>query len=420
MYYCINPKPKSYLSYYSNHKLLTGLGTALIHPPVTATIGEYFSKRRGFANGLAFSGASTGGLVFAPIMSALFESYGYSGTLLIAAGMAFNICITGVLLRPMSWFEKHRAKPKVTKSNSFYSDTKTDKAEQEVLISNGSVSSADRKKTDNIITQLVLNCDSERTSNRLVNKTLIQIQDDGHQKIVRSGSHDPYIPHGSRSLTGSPLLPRARASSFGNRRQRTISETATHSRPPITPVNSVVESLSHSKLALYSSTDCVCASVMDIPELQVTEVKEIEDTDDVPKVTCCSKLKASFDLSLFKNPVFPVFLLMAGMFAATCLLTPTFIAPHTKDLGLTIEQRGILMSIVAGCGLTSRLLCAAFADRKFVKLTTLLAMATLTMSVMAHMLRFFQGFWSFVVMAAFVGKFSKYKFTLNILYFKQK
>ncbi|XP_045167513.2 monocarboxylate transporter 12-B-like [Mercenaria mercenaria] len=65
---------------------LEGIGRALLHPTVMVSLVEYFNKRRGLANGLAFSGASFGGLIFAPVFAELFEKLGYSGTFLIVAG----------------------------------------------------------------------------------------------------------------------------------------------------------------------------------------------------------------------------------------------------------------------------------------------------------------------------------------------
>ena len=374
---------------------ISGLGMALVHPSVTATIGEYFNKRRAMANGIAFSGASTGGLIFAPIMSSLFENYGYSGTLLIVAGMTLNICITGALLRPISWFERKNQKLDKSEDTENHNSTKPEK---EFLVSNDSlvVSVKEMQSTDDILLHLMREGDLEKPG-ALVNRSVLQLRTNGLPKLVRSGSQEPETQNGSLS----PLLAHSRAFSLENLRKRTISagsEVSTHKT--MSPMNSLVESLSRSKLALYASADCVCASVVDIRQIP-------EEDEGIPaKLSLCSKLKNTFDLTLFKNPVFPLFLVMAGMFAAFCLLTPSFLVPHAKDLGLTIEQRGLLLSIVAGCGLTSRLTCAIFADKKCVRLTSILAVAAMVMGIMAHSLRFFSGFGSMVVLAVMIGKLS--------------
>lgn len=358
---------------------------------MTATIGEYFSKRRGLANGIAFSGASTGGLIFAPIMSALFQSYGYSGTLLIVAGMTLNICVTGMLLRPIQWFEKRL--PKQVTAVTELNDKDILLTEKEPLVTR--VLPEEKQATDN----LEANNDQDKNGS-VGNKSVLHLRNNHVPRFVRSGSYEPQSQTGPRSPSASPMFPRARTSSLGNRRQRTISEKSESSvHKTVTRMNSVLDSLSSSKMALYASTDCVCASVVDIREIQTT------DEDTPPQPSCCSRLKKSFDLSLFKNPVFPTFLIMAGLSAASCLLTPAFLVPHAKDVGLSTEQRGFLLSIVSACGLTSRLTCGFIADKKFVKLTTILACASILMGTMAHLLRLFSGFGSFVALAICIGKY---------------
>lgn len=372
----------------------------MVHPPVTATISEYFNERRAFANGIAFSGASTGGLVFAPIMSALFENYGYTGTLLIVAGMTLNICVTGVLLRPIQWFERTRKKS--TSCKNKHSGNEIGEPEREVLVSNGSLFSCDKQKREtNKFTHLVLHSSNEKNG-VVVRSTVERIKTIEEPKLMRSGSHDPNNHFDAKHFASSPLLPRARSSSVGNRRPRTISTVSqTSSQHTVSPMHSLVESLSRSKVALYASTDCVGASIVDIQEIPPEERKNIKEPS---KVSVWSKLKSSFDLSLFRNPVFCIIFCMCGLFASTCSLIPAFLVPHQKDVGISVQQRGIILSVIAGSGLTSRILCALFADRKFVQLTTLLMIAGMVMGLLAHTLRFFSGFWSFVVMAVCTGK----------------
>ena len=48
----------------------------------------------------------------------LFEEYGYTGTILILSSILLNIVITGVLMRPIEFFTKHkRQKPNQTDSS---------------------------------------------------------------------------------------------------------------------------------------------------------------------------------------------------------------------------------------------------------------------------------------------------------------
>ncbi|XP_045201491.2 monocarboxylate transporter 13-like isoform X2 [Mercenaria mercenaria] len=392
---------------------IEGIGTALVHPPVTATIGEYFHKRRGLANGLAFSGASFGSLIFAPIFSALFDDYGYSGTFMIVAGMTFNMLVTGALLRPIKSFERHKSavnqKDKNTKHINEVGNTKEFvellpvKDNAYIIGSSNSVENgvqSERNKTDMILTQLVLKKENGHLGGVLPNKSILQLRTGDASskiKIVRSDSYQQHSD--TNTMSGSPLLPRSRAWSLGNRQGTKTASQNSHTG--LSPLNNIVESLSRSRVALYSSADGVCGSVIDIQEMPLERSEENKNKDT--KTSFLGKLKASFDVNLFKSLLFPVFLLMAAMLAPASYLLPLFLAPLSKDIGLSAEQTGLLMAIIGGVGMSSRILCALFADRKIVKLTTLLAVVSTLAGVTVHCARIFKTFPSLVFMAVLLG-----------------
>ncbi|KAJ7290406.1 major facilitator superfamily domain-containing protein [Mycena rebaudengoi] len=75
--------------------LLHGIGAGVTTTPSITYIPQWFTKRRGLANGIAFSGAGTGGLIFPFIFSTTLEKLGFAwtlriwaATLLIIGGMA--------------------------------------------------------------------------------------------------------------------------------------------------------------------------------------------------------------------------------------------------------------------------------------------------------------------------------------------
>ncbi|KAL4220177.1 hypothetical protein ACF0H5_020585 [Mactra antiquata] len=368
---------------------LEGIGTAMIHPTVTATLGEYFQKRRGFANGIAFSAASCGGLIFAPIMSALFENYGYTGSCLIVAGMMFNIMITGVLLRPIKSFEVREPEERFETENVKLL-TSGNSGEKRI----GKVAVEDINESEEILKQLAMGTEHQNKV-FVPNKAILKIKMDAPPsvKIVRSDSYSPDNKTIQTEKSLSPLLPRARAWSESSRRKRTVSGNSQLSHIELSPLNSIVESLSRSKVALYASADGICGSVIEIQEICMTKEQ------NGPKPTWLTKMKDSFEISSFKNPVFPVFLFMAAMFAPSMGLLPAFLAPLARDQGISNEQAGLLMSIVGGVGVFSRIACALLADRKFIKLTTLIAIMSTIIGIVAHCIRFFNSFWSLVFVA---------------------
>ena len=59
----------------------------------------YFDKKQGKANAITSTGASIGALVLAPLMTFFFDTYGYTGTILIPGGLLLHIIVTALLFR---------------------------------------------------------------------------------------------------------------------------------------------------------------------------------------------------------------------------------------------------------------------------------------------------------------------------------
>ena len=387
---------------------ILGLAVSMIHAPVTAAIGEYFDKKRGFANGLAYSGASFGGLIFAPIITALFNKYGYTGTMMLVGGMAFNMLISGALMRPMSFYnrELESSNSQVERLQSV--DTVSVQTENNGIILKDVISKGAGQ------TGIIHSGNIHKHENMVLgdhNPRIKLIKDQlSPRTFVRSDSHDPSQvrePSGAASGAASPLLLRHRAWSVGSR-QRTVSETSKMSNT----FNHIVESLSRSKVALYASTEFVYGSVVDIKEITPAECDDTDD-DESNKRSVCSKVKKSisksfrilFDKSLIKNPVFRMFLFMAFMVAPSNVFLCVSLAPHAKDLGVSSSDIGILMSVLSGCGTASRIISALCADRNFVKLTTMLAGASIFVGVFANCVKLFQTYTTLIVFAAVLGTF---------------
>ena len=61
----------------------------------------YFENRRSLAMGISICGLSIGSLVFAPFVNYLFTIYGFTGTLMIQAGVTLHLFIVGALFIPL-------------------------------------------------------------------------------------------------------------------------------------------------------------------------------------------------------------------------------------------------------------------------------------------------------------------------------
>ncbi|XP_024138011.1 monocarboxylate transporter 2 [Oryzias melastigma] len=81
---------------------LNGLGYALTWTPTVTMLGMYFDKRRPVANALASAGECILTFILTPMFQLLIDSFSWRGALLIMGGLQLNLCVCGMLLRPLS------------------------------------------------------------------------------------------------------------------------------------------------------------------------------------------------------------------------------------------------------------------------------------------------------------------------------
>ena len=347
-------------------------------------LGEYFIKKRGMANGLAFCFASFGALVFAPVLTTLFDLHGYTGTMLVAAGMSFNCCVTGMLLRPLTSFKKI-SKPQTQSFSGSDSDQKETLLLKEIpaKFKNGDINPPFRS-----MDQIAPNPQVKRM---IDDSELYKMHSCDKVNILRSQCN----------------------------RRRTCSENN-----PGGNLNQFLESFSHSDIALYASTGGLGGSVLNLHDTVEQALSQTDETEVQTRKSCCMTCKTSirkvfsiiFDVSLFRKSVFPCILLMGFMFvgAGDCVLI--MLPPYAKDIGLTNDQRGILMLMFGCFDLFSRIVLTVIADRTFIKKTNILVFTSFLLGVACHSLRFFNSFGAMVVFSIITGKVRmiNYFFSLTI------
>ena len=128
-------------------------------------------------------------------------------------------------------------------------------------------------------------------------------------------------------------------------------------------------------------------------------------------------LKIIFDVNLFKTGVFPCILVLGFMMVSggDCVLI--MLPPHAKDIGLSNNQRGILMLLFACCDLLSRIILTIIGDRPFIKRTTLLVFAASILGLSCHLLVFFKTFGAMVVFSIITGTgLYNYEYILLIVF----
>ncbi|KAJ8304558.1 hypothetical protein KUTeg_018141 [Tegillarca granosa] len=81
--------------------IIGGVGRAFSYCPAITIIGLHFKDKSGFPVGLASSGSGFGALIFPFIVEWAFQTYGFTGALIILGGMVLNICVFGSLFTPI-------------------------------------------------------------------------------------------------------------------------------------------------------------------------------------------------------------------------------------------------------------------------------------------------------------------------------
>ncbi|XP_014673667.1 PREDICTED: monocarboxylate transporter 4-like [Priapulus caudatus] len=82
--------------------LVAGIGFGIAYTPCVIMAGTYFNRWRYLSTAVACSGGGLGVIAFSFIFSNLTEAYGLRGSMLINGGIALNLVLCGVLLRPLS------------------------------------------------------------------------------------------------------------------------------------------------------------------------------------------------------------------------------------------------------------------------------------------------------------------------------
>ncbi|XP_077984781.1 monocarboxylate transporter 3-like [Glandiceps talaboti] len=87
------------------HLLLTvgivrGVGMIFVLVPGTSIVATYFQKNFAFANGIATTGGSIGGIVLPILARTLIDFYGWHGSFFIFAGLAANLTVCAVIMKP--------------------------------------------------------------------------------------------------------------------------------------------------------------------------------------------------------------------------------------------------------------------------------------------------------------------------------
>nr|CAH7749230.1 unnamed protein product [Callosobruchus chinensis] len=115
---------------YLTFGVIGGTGMCLCLVTAVVSIAFWFKEKRTIALGLAASGTGFGTAVFSPVATWLLYEYRWRGTLLITAGIFFNMCLCGVLMRDPDWIKEEEEKERKLKKKGSMSSLASEKIEE--------------------------------------------------------------------------------------------------------------------------------------------------------------------------------------------------------------------------------------------------------------------------------------------------
>ena len=382
-------------------------------------LGVYFEKHRGIANSISVVGVSIGGLAFAPLVTAMFEIYAYTGTFLIVSGILFHLLICGALLRPTEFYTKARSK-RIKAKNKFM--TESDHENEKPLLVNNETSE-EFKMTDSTMSLENFASDKEKQSKdkifKSTNTSLYKLVASNLLRMTASQE----LPVRNKLLLEEPLLEinRQRALSVGASWQRQKTESQSKS----SLIENSVEKFDHSLSARLTSSDVMSTSLLDINTPK--QLKEEFDnggkgnTDDTTrKGSLCFRLKHDivaflsviFDFKLLKNPVFCHFLLCAGLMCVGVGLTIAFVPPLAKDLQISGSDTAFLISVNNIVDILSRVVFGIISDRGWVRRSTILGLTAVAIGIPSHFVGLLHSYNSLMVYGVILGMFQGVYFAL--------
>lgn len=397
---------------YFSYGILGGIGAGMSYTPGVLIVGQYFNKRRGFANGICASGSALGSIILPPFLNYLLVEYGFRGAILIMCGLIMNVCVGAALYRPVQRYLKKVPKDVNNKDLTAAGNEVLLKTNQNSLQESELAKFRNNNSFANV-TEYFNSSGQKRAMRRPgSNPRFAQNIPDGKYYTVGTSEEDKALmpngeangaavhSHGAHFTIGagaSPTVASYTASTtglgmgsssglgpvWGLHRSPSVMSTVSSSSfaylstiyhgstPAAYQLNQIAghrDSISESRGVLAAMTTsqgsighCTC-------DLKVTgrcvcgrgAIKAVNGsaTEDKAPSTC----KLLFDLSLIKNTVFLLitYTVVASGIGYTNLL---IVLPAYADAyGLEKTQYALLLSIIAGADLVGRIGGATLSD----------------------------------------------------------
>ncbi|XP_053404955.1 monocarboxylate transporter 12-like [Mercenaria mercenaria] len=359
---------------------VNGIAHGMITAPTMALISQYFEKYRSLANCISATGASVGSLIFSVLIPHWIDEYAFSGTVLLLGGVMLHMTVSGLLMRPTTFYTKD----KDPNTDETQNDDKNfcDIDEQKT---NGSLKS--KRHTDKI--------NKVRTASETRNGGHLELQNEHNIK----GTTSPLI-----DAKFSPVSLRTTAAR--NPRKRTISELNKTSLAHT--MGSAVSALNKSSIGRYASTELSFSSMLDLS----SKTQENDEQHSENKQTCACfksvffKFGSVIDCGPMRRIPF-LFFIPCGCFIIMVSSIGLYLPAYAKDLGISSKKCGLLITIVSVTDMCAAIFWGVFADKQYIRRHKILSFAIVTMGFATCFTPLFKTYTVFVVYSVIYGIFGR-------------
>ncbi|XP_052211843.1 monocarboxylate transporter 2-like isoform X2 [Dreissena polymorpha] len=423
-----------------SYGILNGVGNSFSIATSLTMVSLYFNKRRGLANSLAICGGSVGGLVFAPLQTAMLEHLGYNGCLLIMAALLLNGCVSAALFRPTTFYTSRSRRGGVSGGDS--KEARVLIASDESHTGDNAMAALENVKNETRGDRIEhLGLQPKRTTGPSICRTADQ-QSEIHQNFSEntvvgmngqsSLIQEYFYRERSYSDSGKENF-RKQHDDIGPRNIDVVSSNDTHtnksssrsfdlgtSNNMIHSLNNLVTSFNSSSASIFANADYISGSALNISNgpLHIQSIHELNVSPEnkSPNASRClaflKTLTIMFDVKTIKMPICIAFQLSAMLQCPSSMLSSIYIAPYAKENGLDTRDVALLVTVFNSVDLVARIATAFISDSKFARRSTMVAVAAMVIALASHILRWFSSFSALMAFAVLLGLVNGVYFSL--------
>ncbi|GFQ70883.1 hypothetical protein TNCT_551991, partial [Trichonephila clavata] len=356
--------------------ILYGLGCSLATSVLPQVINLHFKKHASKANGVSLAGISMAGFFLSPIVTALLDRYGLSGTYLVLSAIVLNSLAASLLIKVPSqnYSADTKNNPEICtmkiNDEAFCKDKNLDHLNINSCLINSS--SSEFKSCNGIIAKDLKDSYNQHPQNSHAYECINNVTAFTNQDLT-SGSKESFC-----AIQNEASIPQEKL--------QTISTKTSH-------IN--VGALQN--LPLNKGENCKIVNLLDEPNRNVSEVRL--SVDNNYKITSSRSNSASNKLkscvhafNIFLDPIFLFISLSRCIVIFFLLVIPTIIIDFSKDKNLSKNQSLFILMSFSGFDLLGKIGLGWITDGGYITMTKYTCICFCIMSASLAFMTWSNGF----------------------------